>query len=60
MIDVGGKDTLAPTNVQFDAALTRYGIDHGWELYDGDHVNKVGPRFAENLLPFFAQHLATQ
>ena len=57
MLDVGDKDGLVTTNTQLDAALTRLGIAHGWEVYDGDHGNRVGSRFIEKLLPFFSEHL---
>lgn len=57
MLDVGDKDGLEATNTQLDAALTRLGITHGYEIYDGDHGNRIGERFVSELLPFFAQHL---
>ncbi len=56
-LDVGDKDTLAATNKQLDAALTRLGVAHGFEVYDGDHTNRVGERFLEKLLPFFSKQL---
>jgi len=58
MLDVGNMDSLAATNTALDAALTRLGIAHGWEVYDGDHGNRIGARFVEKLLPFFSEHLA--
>ena len=60
MLDVGDKDRLAATNTQLDAALTRLGVEHGWEVYDGEHGNRVGQRFVEKLLPFFSEHLAAE
>lgn len=60
MLDVGDKDGLAATNTQLDAALTRLGVAHGWEVYDGDHGNRIGARFIDKLLPFFSSQLATQ
>lgn len=58
MLDVGDKDGLSTTNTQLEAALTRLGIAHGWEVYDGDHGNRIGTRFIEKLLPFFSEQLA--
>lgn len=58
MLEVGDKDTLADSNKQLHEALTRLGIKHGWEVYDGDHLNHIDKRFVENLLPFFSKHLA--
>jgi enterochelin esterase-like enzyme len=60
MLDVGDKDGLSASNTQLDAALTRLGVQHGWQVYDGDHGNRVGQRFSENLLPFFAEHLVSE
>jgi enterochelin esterase-like enzyme len=60
MIDVGDKDGLGATNKQLDAALTRLHVKHGFEVYDGDHTNRVPQRFAEKLLPFFSQQLQTK
>ena len=45
------------TNVQFEERLTRLGVEHGFELHEGDHVNRVGQRFVEKALPFFAVEL---
>lgn len=60
MLDVGDKDSLATTNSQMDAALTRLGIAHAFEVYEGDHGNRVGQRFIDKLLPFFSQHLTAE
>ncbi|HLB31438.1 MAG TPA: alpha/beta hydrolase-fold protein [Gammaproteobacteria bacterium] len=60
MLDVGDKDRLADTNTQFDAALTRLSVAHGWEVYDGEHGNRIGQRFVDKLLPFFSKHLAEE
>jgi len=56
-LDVGDKDPLGADNVKLDAELARLRIAHGYELYDGDHTNRVKERFAAKLLPFFSQHL---
>jgi hypothetical protein len=57
MLDVGNEDGLEASNTQFDAALTRLGVAHGYEIYEGNHGNRVGARFIGNVLPFFEQHL---
>jgi len=59
-LDVGNEDGLEATNTQLDAALTRLGVAHGYEIYQGDHGNRVGQRFIDNVLPFFADNLVTQ
>jgi S-formylglutathione hydrolase FrmB len=56
-IDVGDKDPLGASNADLDKALTRLGVPHTFELYDGDHGNRVGARFVSHLLPFFSRQL---
>ena len=41
-------------------SLTRFGVKHDWEVYQGDHVNRIATRFDTVVLPFFAKHLATK
>ncbi len=60
MLDVGDKDTLEATNTQLDAALTRLRVPHGYEIYDGDHGNRIGERFVSKLLPFFSSLLVAE
>ena len=60
MLDVGNEDGLEASNTQFDAALTRLGVSHGYEIYAGNHGNRIGQRFIENVLPFFEQHLSAE
>ena len=60
MLDVGDKDGLEATNTQLVAAMERLGVEHEYEIYDGDHGNRVGQRFIDEVLPFFAEHLDTQ
>lgn len=57
-IEVGTKDTLYRSNQQLHEAMTRLGIRHGFEEYDGDHTNRVKERVDRNMLPFFARYLA--
>ena len=58
MLDVGDKDTLAASNIQMHEALTRLGVKHVWEVYEGDHLNHIDRRFEDKLLPFFSKNLA--
>lgn len=60
MLDVGDKDGLMASNADLDAALTRLGVAHGWEVYDGDHGNRIGARFVEKVLPFFSEQLRAE
>jgi enterochelin esterase-like enzyme len=56
-LEVGNVDPLGADNVKLHAELTRLRIEHGYELYDGDHTNRVKERFAAKLLPFFSENL---
>ena len=56
-LDVGDKDPFVTTNRQLNEALTRLNIVNSIEVYEGDHGNRVGERFASKVLPFFSQHL---
>ena len=56
-MEVGTQDPFLATNTQLDQSLTRLGIQHHFETYDGDHGNRIKARFAEKLLPFFSANL---
>ena len=56
-MDVGDKDSLLASNKAVHAELQRFGIEHSWEVYDGDHGNRITERFRNKLLPFFAGQL---
>jgi enterochelin esterase-like enzyme len=58
MLDVGNQDGLQASNKLFSEALQRLGVPHEYEVYEGTHGNKVGARFIEKVLPFFAKNLA--
>ncbi|HUO33111.1 MAG TPA: alpha/beta hydrolase-fold protein, partial [Bryobacteraceae bacterium] len=57
-IDVGTQDPFLTTNTQLDQALTRLGVSHKFETYEGTHGNRITERFASKVLPFFAGNLA--
>jgi len=57
MIDVGLQDGLIAGNRDMVASLTRLGIKHVYETYEGDHTNRVRERFEARVLPFFSQSL---
>jgi S-formylglutathione hydrolase len=58
-IEVGTKDTLYNSNVELHQLLTKLGIRHVFEEYDGDHTNRIKERIERNTLPFFARYLAS-
>jgi enterochelin esterase-like enzyme len=57
-IDVGDKDFLLADDTAMHEELNRFGIKHDWEVFDGDHGNRVAPRVRSDMLPFFGTHLA--
>lgn len=59
-MDVGLQDTLLGSNKDLDQALTRLGIHHTFETYEGTHMSGVKTRFAAKVLPFFSDNLALQ
>jgi len=59
-LDVGEQDGLIGANRTFSETMRRYGIEHTFETYDGDHVNRIEQRFEEHVLPFFSRHLRTE
>jgi S-formylglutathione hydrolase FrmB len=59
MFDVGMSDQLvSPASLMaMDSALTRAGVHHTFETYDGDHTNRIAVRVATHVLPFFSRTL---
>jgi S-formylglutathione hydrolase len=37
--------------------MTRFGVKHIYEEYDGDHTNRRAERIERNVLPFFSETL---
>jgi enterochelin esterase-like enzyme len=56
-LDVGNMDFLGASNMQLDEELTQLGVRHTFEVYDGDHMNRVAERYLEHVLPFFSEQL---
>lgn len=56
-LEIGDKDFLLQDDISMHEELTKFGIDHGWEIFDGDHGNRVKSRMRSHLLPFFGKHL---
>jgi S-formylglutathione hydrolase FrmB len=57
-IDTGDKDFVRPDDEAIHAELLKFGIKHDWELYEGDHGNRVTERLEKVVFPFFAKHLS--
>jgi enterochelin esterase-like enzyme len=59
-MDVGTQDALIAANEAMHQALTRSGVKHSYETYEGDHTNRVAARFETQVLPFFSKQLAAK
>ncbi len=57
-LDTGDTDFVQADVVAMHEMLNKLNVPHDWELYVGDHGNRVPARFAEKVLPFFARHLS--
>lgn len=57
MMDVGLEDNLLNSNKLMDESLSRLGVVHTFETYDGNHCNRVKERFETKVLPFFSENL---
>ena len=56
--DAGDKDeSIAAAITKLDSTLNQYGLKHHFEVYEGDHLNRIGERIAQKMLPFFAERL---
>jgi S-formylglutathione hydrolase FrmB len=57
--DIGTRDELVPPSqlATMDTALTRAGVPHTFETYDGTHTSGVGQRIITKVLPFFSRTL---
>lgn len=58
--DVGTKDGLIRDDTLIHEELDRQGIANQWATYEGTHTDKIGQRFSEVVLPFFAKYLSTK
>ncbi len=60
--DVGSQDEnrhIRDGARDFDAGLTRNGVPHEFEQYDGTHMSRIGERLETKALPFFSRTLAS-
>ena len=56
-MDIGDQDFLLEGNRQFREQLDRFGVKYDFELYEGDHGNRIAERIRTEVLPFFGEHL---
>ena len=57
--DAGSEERgIAPTVTELHEVLGAYRIPHLYEIYEGDHTNRVAERIKTTMLPFFTRSLA--
>jgi S-formylglutathione hydrolase FrmB len=52
------QDSLIASNKVLVDGLTRFGIVHTFETYEGDHTSRIPQRLEEKVLPFFSKQLS--
>lgn len=57
-LETGDTDFVRADDEAMHEQLVKLGVAHDWELYVGDHGNKVPERFGSKVLPFFARVFA--
>lgn len=57
-LDVGSEDTLKDSNEQFAGMLEAYDLAPVFEVYEGDHVDRIDERFGQRVIPFFSESLS--
>ncbi|MCH7887404.1 MAG: hypothetical protein IIA58_05530 [Candidatus Marinimicrobia bacterium] len=54
---LGSADRYVNSNKRFSVKLKERNIDHQFEVYDGDHLNRIHNRITKSVLPFFSANL---
>ena len=57
-LDTGDQDPVSAGIQRLHQLLDDNGIRHSFDIYPGDHVNRVDERLTSKVLPFFAERLA--
>ena len=57
-LDSGDQDPVPARLQRLHELLDNYGIRHSFDIYPGDHVNRIDERLTSKVLPFFAEQLA--
>lgn len=56
--DAGDKDTNIAASIRvLDSILTNYQVRHQFEIYEGNHTNRIARRISEKMLGFFSGNL---
>ena len=56
--DAGTRDSGIAASIRtLDSELNKYKVAHFFEVYEGDHINRVAERIETKMLVFFGEHL---
>jgi S-formylglutathione hydrolase len=56
--DAGTQEaSISATARALHETLDRYGITHAFEIYEGNHINRVAERIEKTMMPFFSANL---
>ena len=56
--DAGTRDESIAASIKvLDQELNKYGVKHEFEIYEGNHINRVAERIERKMLTFFSQNL---
>lgn len=59
--DAGDQDKqIAETIKTLDQILNNYDLPHAFEIYEGNHVNRVAERIETKMIPFFSKNLSIE
>lgn len=59
--DAGDRDESIAASIKvLDEELNKYDLKHTFEIYNGDHLNRIGERIRLKVLPFFTKNLVTK
>jgi len=57
--DAGTRDqAIAASITVLDKELKKYGVNHTFEIYEGDHINRVAERIETKMLAFLSNNLS--
>jgi enterochelin esterase-like enzyme len=57
--DAGTRDQGIAASIKvLDEELNKYNVKHTFELYEGDHINRIAERIETKMLRFFSDNLS--
>ncbi len=57
VVDTGTEEVMLQPAKDLNRILNDYGIEHTFEIYDGDHGNRIPERLETKVFPFFSKNL---